>query len=250
MGSIDEYRAALRSELDWDRFLLANSGLPGPRGNIELGRAAAELARPEQIWGWVAFDPSRAPGGAQEEFLAFCGVIGLGRLAVEGDRRALPQLRRSASDPRWRIREAVAMALQHVGRADFDWLLREVTAWAQGTCLEQRAAAAGLCEPSLLSTPQRAADVLAVLDRITGSMVARSDRSDTDFKILRKGLGYCWSVAAVADPDGGKRAMERWIRHQDHDVQWVMRQNLGKKRMVRMDPAWVERQLGTLAPSD
>jgi len=53
MGKFDHYRIALRRLADWDPYLLEHSGLPGPRGNIELGRAAAEEASPERIWAWL-----------------------------------------------------------------------------------------------------------------------------------------------------------------------------------------------------
>ena len=53
-----------------------------------------------------------------EEFLACCGVLGLGKLLVQGQSARLDTLHLFASDPRWRTREAVAMALQAYGRAD------------------------------------------------------------------------------------------------------------------------------------
>jgi HEAT repeat protein len=246
MSKVDEYREALASESDWDTFLAAHSGLPGPRGNIELGKAAADLASADQIRAWLEWDAERAPTNSPQEFLAFCGVLGLGRLALEGDATALPQLLQSASDPRWRTREAVAMALQRIGDVDFNRLLTETDKWARGSCLEQRAAAAALCEPRLLSTPQRVTAAVSVLDTITASITQQRDRRSEDFKVLRKGMGYCWSVAVAAHPDIGKPAMERWIGHGDPDVRWVMRENLRKKRLERMDPAWVERQKATL----
>ena len=249
MGRVDEYREALRACRDWDSFLQEHSGLPGPRGNIELGRAAAEEAGPDRIRAWLAWDANRAPTGTPGEFLAFCGVMGLGRLAVEGDGAALPQLRRCASDGRWRTREAVAMALQRIGSTDFARLMREMVEWSAGDCLEQRAAAAALCEPALLTTPERVAGVLAVLDRITASMVDRDERRSDEFRALRKGMGYCWSVAVAAGPAAGKRAMEAWIGHGDLDVRWVMRENLRKKRLEGMDPVWVARQQAALSGS-
>jgi len=36
--------------------------------------------------------------------------------------------------------------------------------------------------------------------------------------------------------------MERWIGSADDDVRWVMRNNLSKKRLQRMDDAWVVAQ--------
>ncbi|MFC2113291.1 HEAT repeat domain-containing protein, partial [Bacteroidota bacterium] len=54
-----------------------------------------------------------------EEFLAFCGTAGLGELIGGGLNEYLPDLRKQASDPRWRIREAVAMGLQIIGKHNF-----------------------------------------------------------------------------------------------------------------------------------
>ncbi len=113
----------------------------------------------------------------------------------------LKTLRRYASDPRWRIREAVAMALQRLGEADMGRLISEMRDWAQGTPLEQRAAAAALCEPRLLGQAKHARAVLSILDRITASIERVDNRLSEDFLTLRKGLGYCWSVAVAALPD-------------------------------------------------
>lgn len=243
MTATDRHRDALAATDDWDSYLTAHSGLPGPRASIELARAAAAAAPPERIRAWLEHDAGRAPTNDPAEFLAFCGVLGLGRLFVEGDEGALTELLGHAGDERWRVREAVAMALQWIGRADFERLITEMRRWAGGTRLQQRAAAAALCEPGLLSEPGRAARVLEVLDAITASIAGEPNRSGDDFAILRKGMGYCWSVAVAAEPASGKPVMERWINLDDPDVRWIMRQNLGKRRMHRMDPAWVERLL-------
>jgi len=58
---------------------------------------------------------------------------------------------------------------------------------------------------------------------------------------LRKGLGYCWSVAVVAAPGTGKKMMETWFSSDDKDIVWIMKENLRKKRLIRMDAEWVER---------
>jgi hypothetical protein len=80
-------------------------------------------------------------------------------------------------------------------------------------------------------------------------MIDRDERRRDEFRALRKGMGYCWSVAVAAGPAAGKRAMEAWIGHGDLDVQWVMRENLRKKRLERMDPVWVARQQAALGGS-
>ncbi|NTV64758.1 MAG: hypothetical protein HGA65_14680, partial [Oscillochloris sp.] len=100
--------------------------------------------------------------------------------------------------------------------------------------------AAALCEPRLLRDPAHAARVLAVLDTITASIPQQHDRRSEVFQVLRKGLGYCWSVAVAALPGVGQPAMERWMTSDDPDVRWIMRQNLTKARLARVDAAWVQ----------
>ncbi|MFC2029805.1 HEAT repeat domain-containing protein [Chloroflexota bacterium] len=246
MKRVDAYRQQLRAMDDWDAFLLQESGLPGPRGNIELARAVADEGEREHFTSYLSNDPDSAPTNSPYEFLAFCGVLGQGRLLVEGDEEALEILHTFASDPRWRVREAVAMALQRFGGSDMDALLKEMAKWSRGNRLEQRAAAAGLCEPALLGEAVQVERVLGILDRITASMLAEKDRRSGEFQALRKGLGYCWSVAVVALPRQGKAFMEKWLGSDDRDVQWVMKQNLRKKRLERMDPEWVRYWRGEL----
>jgi len=241
MTKIDEYREILRTLEIWDLFLLRESGLPGKRGNLELAQAVADEGSEELFERYLSFDPGKAPVNSPYEFLAFCGVVGLGRLLSEGKMEILKTLRPYASDPRWRIREGVAMALQRLGRVDMDLLLREMEQWSKGNLLEKRAAAAALCEPKLLREGKHIERVLQILDEITTSIQSTEDRKSDEFKALRKGLGYCWSVAAVALPDEGKKMMERWFSSNDKDVLWIMKENLRKKRLTRMDAGWVEK---------
>jgi hypothetical protein len=234
----DYYRSVLRALDDWEPYLLAESGLPGPRGNLELAQAVADEGREEQFRRWLALRPDVAPVNSPEEFLAFCGVVGLGRLLAEGRRDVLGALRLRAADLRWRTREAVAMALQRWGDADMDALVREMAGWAHGDPWEQRAAAAALCEPRLLRDPEHASAVLRILDEITAGILDAPDRKSEARKVLRRGLGYCWSVAVAACPHPGKALMEKWLANPDLDIRWIMRENLRKSRLARMDPVW------------
>jgi hypothetical protein len=246
VSKVDDYRQKLRELAEWDGYLLRESGLPGPRGNIELAKAAALEGDERRFASWLRWNPAQAPTGTAEEFLTFCGALGQGTLVAGGSLPALDRLRGLASDPRWRLREAVAMALQIWGDTDMDALLSEMEAWAEGSPGEQRAAAASLCEPRLLDSPQRIRRVLSVLDRITTRIAGSTERRTDSFLALRKGLGYCWSVAVAAEPEAGKPFMEKWLASADPDVAWIMRENLRKARLARMDPVWVERQIGRL----
>lgn len=231
-GKADRYRAELRKLPDWDAYLEANSGLPGPRGNLELLAVAGDEATEEQLWRW-----SESPA----EYLSACGAAGLGRFVLT-NRRVLPHLERLAADPRWRTREGVAMALQRLDRPNMRRLLEEMRAWAGKRPYVQRAAAAGLCEPAPLKDARVSAQVLGLLDRITSSLVAASDRRSDEMRVLRQALGYCWSVAAAAAPGSARPMMERWLRSDDADVRWIMKSNLTKARISALGQDWLAAQ--------
>ena len=239
MTKAENYRAQLTTLKTWDEFLMKESGLPGPRGNIELAQVVADEGDEALFLRFLAFDATRAPTNSPYEFLAFCGAVGLGRLVAEGKRAYLKTLRACASDSRWRMREGVAMALQRVGDANMPALLREMEKWSAGNLLEKRAAVAALCEPRLLRERKHVERVLAILVDVTASIAHVQDRKSDEFIALKKGLGYCWSVAVAALPDTGKKKMEKWFARDDHDIRWIMRENLKKDRLRRMDSSWV-----------
>ena len=243
-----EYRQKLRTlplpELE--AYLLAESGLPGARASLALVEAVADEGDEILFRHLLTFDAARAPTNTPAEFLSVCGTVGFGRLAVEGHPDALNVLRRCADDSRWRTREGVALALQRLGDHDMNSLIGHMTIWSAGSLLEQRAAAAALCEPRLLKNPAQVARVLALLDTITAAIPTVEDCRDEDFQALRKGLAYCWSVAVAALPEQGKLLVEKWFASSDKDIRWIMTENLKKDRLRRMDADWVERWSKTM----
>jgi hypothetical protein len=82
--------------------------------------------------------------------------------------------------------------------------------------------------------------VLQIVDEVTASLSNTQNRRQENFKILRLALAYCWSVAVAVLPVQGKVYMEKWFLSVDQDVQWVMRENLKKARMERIDPIQVQ----------
>jgi hypothetical protein len=240
MSKINEYREKLNGLEDWIPFMRRNSGLPGPRGNLELAYAVSEEATRKQIEEFLSIPPDKAPENTPEVFLVFCGVLGLGKLTARGEYDLFARLRGYASDPRWRIREATAMALQFVGDQDMQSLLKEMKQWSRCNWLEKRAVAAALAEPRLLKKPEVAIQVLQIFDKITTNIASAADSKSEEFKVLRQGMGYCWSVAVAALPKEGKPAMENWLTSQNPDVRWIMKENLKKNRLIKIDPQWVK----------
>lgn len=236
------YIEKLKTLKEWDAYLLGESGLPGPRGNLELARAFAEIGNEKLIREYIKIKPDEAPVDSAKVFLTFCGVVGLGTLVNRGKKEYLKDIRHFASDSRWRIREAVAMAIQRIGDAEINLALHEAKELSVGNLLEKRAAAAALCEPRLLKTEIITAMVLDILNDITTSIVGLHCEKDEDFNVLKKGLGYCWSVAVVANPTKGKNLMEKWIQTKDKNVLWIMKENLKKNRLTKSDKEWVIKQ--------
>ena len=132
------------------------------------------------------------------------------------------------------------MALQKFGNTDMDALLDEMEKWSKGDFWVQRAAIAAICEPRLMIQPKYAEQALNILARTTALLQKTKKRDNEGFRVLRRALGYCWSVAVVAFPQEGKSMMEYWFTSSDKDIRWIMRENPKKNRLVRMDAKWVE----------
>jgi hypothetical protein len=251
MNKKELYRIELQKLENWDKYLLDNSGLPGPRGNIELMQCVVELGTEHIFIRYLTYTPDVAPTNSKEEFLAFCGVAGLGKLVTLNKKKNAEYFRYLkifANDNRWRIREAVAFALQIIGKYNFNFLLKCIQKWINGTLLEQRAVIAGLCEPVLLIEKEGTEKVLSILYQITLSLIRSQDRKDEKFLTLRKGLGYCWSVAIAANPKTGKEYFEKLFEINDKDINWIIKENLKKNRLIKTDESWVKKMVKKLSP--
>ena len=65
-----------------------------------------------------------------------------------------------------------------------------------------------------------------------------AERRSDGGRTLRRGLGYCWSVAVAADPVPGLEAFAVLAEQTDPDVVWIVRDNGRKRRLARLlDPA-------------
>lgn len=145
-------------------YLVSNSSLPSPRANLELAEAFAEVAEDcsiehaEELWDLclklIDVSPDEAPVNSPREFLPFCGSCAIGVIGSVSPaffKEALSRLQELADDPRWRIREAVAMGIQKLLARQSRNTLKELERWIKGNkWLVMRAVAAGVAEPALL----------------------------------------------------------------------------------------------------
>lgn len=203
----------------------ALSGLPGPRANLAVIWEFARTA-PDALITALADD--------QREYVRMCAMTGLGRLWADGA-DVEPVLRAAAADPRWRVREAVAMALQLRGERDAAGWRAACVRWASAEPYVARAGVAGACEPRLLkdgTSADAALDTCATATR-TLRAVAPEHRRDDAVRVLRQALGYGWSVAVAAAPSRGL-ALFAALGTEDPDVAWVVRENRKKSRLRRL----------------
>jgi hypothetical protein len=248
---LDEYIATGNDQALFD-YITSNSNLPGPRGNLELAAAFADLVgqyAPEKsgrLWELCAkmaeVSAEEAPVNDPRELIPFCGAVGLGALGAACPTlfaKAMETLRASANDPRWRMREAVAMALQRLIAAHRQEVLDTLVQWVAGNPLEMRAVAAGVAEPALLRNDEAARAALALHRIIFERVLEAEDHKSDAFQALRKGLGYTLSVVVQALPEEGFALMRRLSASQDKDALWIVKQNLQKNRLVKNFPTQV-----------
>ena len=228
--SEEDHRAVLADLADWMPYLDAHSGLPGPRGNLELVAACGEEASVRRAEALLA---------TGDEFATVCGIVALGRHLGQGDDTHLGVLHAHAADGRWRVREGVAMALQRAADDAPDRAFAIAEEWAADPDpLVRRAAVAAVCEPRLLVDATFARRALRLLDRVTSALASSpaGDRRAAGLRTLRQALGYGWSVVIAALPAEGLAAFHRLQGIDDPDVAWITRENLKKARLRRLLP--------------
>ena len=269
--SSHEYGAALEAMLarpdDTDGlagYLVANSRLPGPRGNLELAAAfanAMSICTERSAWfpvlvGWAATPADVVPTNDPREFLPFYALFALGAAFGGAEERTrsdiATQLRGAASNGRWRTREAVAMGMQRIGESDPRALRSLIEQWMEhSTLLEQRAIVAALAHPPILRDRSTVMLSLEVGRRFVLGIrsLTPAARRTEEFRILSRGLEYAISVFVAAAPADGFALLRELAAIDDDDVRRIVRSNLGKSRLSCAYPAQVEEIRVQMQPS-
>lgn len=220
--------------------LLKNSNLPGPRGNLELLYSFSKTAVKEEVSECLTFitdDVHNSP----EEFVGMCGIVGYCILNREHIPETLDFIRKFASHQSWRIRESAAIGIQEIALTREKEILSGLRKWMDGNELEKRAVVAALCEPKLLKDKGVVSEVFVILDAITLSFSRVSEKLNDGQTSLRKALGYGWSVAIAAHPEEGKKKLEKLAFSENKHIRWIVKENLKKNRLIKLDPNWVEK---------
>jgi hypothetical protein len=233
-------------------FLQKNSGLPGPRANLELAHAfataVADMHLNDWQWQWLvdtaSMSPTKAPVNDPKEYLPFCATLAMGALYGAGlprprKRAALAALREAAVDPRWRMREGAAQGLQRAGETDLESMRAVIDQWIDDPDpLMLRAVAAALAHPPVLKDEAFAAYAVGIGEKLVAALtrVPAPARKKEDFKILRQGLGYALSVFVAAAPEAGFTLLHRAAAVRDADLAIVVKENLKKQRIAAAFP--------------
>lgn len=229
-------------------YLREQSRLPGPRANLELAQDLGQLlaflapAFPDEmrvLLDYLARDEKRVATNTPGEFVVLCAVQGFGACAA-----AMPAWRdeifsllaQYACSLSWRVRESTATALQKLLLAAPDeTLVLLMNLLDQGDCLQLRACVAAISEPSLLHSPQFISSAL-IMQRVALECLhslPASERKRSEVRVLRQALGYTLSVVAAASPEDGFALMCEIATWNDPDINWVLRENLKKRRLAK-----------------
>ncbi|WP_248535258.1 hypothetical protein [Methanoculleus sp. 7T] len=237
--------------------LVAESNLPGPRPNHDLARAFADTVREyaaadeedrQVLWNLcvelACVSPEDAPTDDPHEFLSFCGVCGIaaiGSVASAFTEIALAQLQEASLDPRWRVREAVALGVRELLAARPEETVAELEGWVEsGSWLPMRAAAAGIAGSDLMAEPDLAEVALRLHRKILVRVYTATERQSEAFLALRKALGYTLSRVVAALPGIGFEYLRQLATLDDRDVRWIIRENLERDGLRRQYPETVQ----------
>lgn len=229
-------------------YLRDQSRLPGTRANVELAQDLSQHlaflapAFPDEmhtLLNHLVREEKRVVSNTPGEFVLMCGVLGFGACASaipEWREESFTRLAQYAGSSAWRVREATALAFQKLlAESPDETLLMLMDLLDQGDCLQLRACLAAISEPALLHSAQFVASAL-IMQRVALEYLHAlpvTERKRPDVRVLRQALGYTLSVVTAASPDDGFALMCEIATWNDPDINWVLRENLKKRRLAK-----------------
>jgi len=224
--------------------LKKNSGLPGPRANLGLLDTFIRDCDQENVQDCLS-ELKEDTENSPEEFVGMCGVVGYSMLNWRDDELLVGHLRKYAIHRSWRVREAVAIAIQEI---PFDTLEERTDLTRRLESIDplvNRAIVAGLCEPRNLKKQVGSRAVIDHLQRAT-ALLDKTGKLTTGEESLKKALGYCWSVALVEDFEYGSKVFESLFEIKNKSTKWIIQENLKKNRLQKKYKNWVEERVRQL----
>lgn len=235
------------------------SGLPGTRANVAVAQAFAnECVARGKAADELAFDMATlhadvAPGASPREFLPMCGVLAIGgRAAVDPSlrKKTIAVLHEAAEDLRFRVREAVPLALAKIGGAMGDALVRDVASWMDGF-FQATAVLLALAHPAWLPSIDRADEVIARLDEAY-ELAKKAPRAAARYpgrKALVEALAVAPSAVAARFGVPVFDALARWSSTEMPELRDAIAANLRAGNLASRYAAEIERVRAALDAS-
>ncbi len=237
-------------------YLREHSRLPGSRVNLDLADELSYLlasAIPRQAESvhallnkFVNADRKTAAGSAPADFVMCCGILAFGSCAAghaSWRDEAFLLLSHYSESSSWRIRDSVTLAYHYLLRATaYDTLTHLQALATDGSYLQQRSAVTVLAESQLLYNAELLESAFdlhrIVLERVHS--VPERERRQEEFKLLKRALGYTLSVITAAAPEQGFALMGECADWNDVDIEWILRENLKKKRLAKYRHSFIQ----------
>lgn len=220
-----------------EKFLMENSNLPGPRANLELLFAFAEVyGNVDVLKQWIKISDEVADVNNPKSFLPFCAAACFGKIYTKtGDKELITILKELSNDSRWRTRETVAFAFQFIGENNFDDLKTIFNKWIKkSNNLEKRAMLVALAHPPMLNE-ERANYCFEILEHVITTM-----NREENFDTLKKALEFVVSVYTVYSPSKGFVFMKNMIG-EEKVFNTIVKSNLKKNRILKRYPEEVKK---------
>ena len=243
-----------------ENYLKMNSNLPGQRGNLELAYALSglldnyKLEEHKKLFPifkkWTELSITEAPVNSSEEFLPFCGVHSIGKLGSLNQKffpESLVLLKALSHSERWRTREGVTMGLQFLLDKYPQTMVDEFNKWIEEeNLLELRALITAYAEPKLLVKKIISQNALKSHRKIFEIVLRQKERKTEEFRVLRKALGYTFSLVAVIYTPNSFGVMKKLIQLNNKDINWILKENIKKNRIIKHAPERVKEILELL----
>jgi hypothetical protein len=190
------------------------------------------------VFAMATLDPKKAVGATSGEFLPVCGVYALGERAAADKsirERAVAILHDAAEDPRFRVREAVPVALARIGAETGRELLEQVEHWMSGY-FQAAAVLIAMCDARWLSKLP-GDDYYLPLIRVDQcwSLINEAPRADSRYPGFKALLEVLERAPAALAPHFGLPVFDRlvaWTECEMPEIRDAIRKNLKDKRLI------------------
>ncbi|MCK4718827.1 MAG: DNA alkylation repair protein [Thermoplasmata archaeon] len=241
---MDEHKTVLELRAEWPKLekdavalaalLKKRSGLSEDKANLSLALETGKMlsAKPDVrdiVDRWLM---------EGDEYLSLVAIIALGSLMIlspEMRDSTAPVLEHAVINRKWRIREAVPLALRPLAEKDPAFIAQTLKRWtAEGYPIMFRTAIEILADPSLLKKQPALVPILRDIHiKAMAEVSFHPNETGEPMELLKKVLCSSISVLAMRDPST-IHLMEEWGK--SPPLRPIVRANMGDVRLRKKYP--------------